>query len=333
MKPEQKKKIEYILRKTAQMLLVLVVLSVIIFVLARLCPGDPLRAYYGDGLDRMSETQKELARDKLGLNDSLPVQYIRWVQELSQGDLGLSYKYKRPVTEVIKNVWVNTLALGGISYVLTFLFSILLGRFCALREGTLTDRILQRLGVISGSIPAFFLALLLILLFAVNLHIFPTGGAYSLGQSDNLADRIWHLVLPVTVMVLGHLWYYAYMIRNKLMEETRKEYVMLCKAQGIPRRQILNHYCFRNIVPALLTIMAISVPHILGGTYVVEMVFSYPGLGTLSFESALYKDYNMLMALCMLTGLVVVISNLAAQIISEFIDPRMQYELTEEVAA
>ena len=154
-----------------------------------------------------------------------------------------------------------------------------------------------------------------------------------MGHAEDLADRLWHLVLPVTVMVLGHLWYYAYMIRNKLLEETRKDYVMLCKAQGIPRGQILRHYCFRNILPSLLVIMAIAVPHILGGTYVVEMVFAYPGLGTLSFESALYKDYNMLMALCMLTGAVVLVCNLLAQIISEFIDPRMQYETIEEVSA
>lgn len=330
---QTQKKTEYILRKTGQMLLVLFLLSIIVFALARLCPGDPLRAYYGDGLDRMNEQQKELARDKLGLNDSFPVQYAHWAGELVHGDLGISFKYKRPVTEVIGNVWRNTLALGGLSFLLTFLLAIWLGRLCALRENTWTDRILCRLGVVSGSIPAFFLALLLILLFAVNLRIFPTGGAYSLGHAEDLADRLWHLVLPVTVMVLGHLWYYAYMIRNKLLEETRKDYVMLCKAQGIPRGQILRHYCFRNILPSLLVIMAIAVPHILGGTYVVEMVFAYPGLGTLSFESALYKDYNMLMALCMLTGAVVLVCNLLAQIIGEFIDPRMQYETIEEVSA
>jgi peptide/nickel transport system permease protein len=292
-----------------------------------------LRAYYGDGLDRMSEEQKEIARENLGLNDSLPTQYFRWAGKALQGDLGLSFKYKRPVTEVIGKVWMNTLTLGGLSFLFTFLFAIWLGCFCALREESRTDRILCKLGVVSGSIPAFFLALLLLLIFSVNLGIFPSGGAYSLGHADDLADRICHLILPVTVMVLGHLWYYAYMIRNKLLEETRKDYVMLCKAEGTPRREILYRYCFRNILPSLLVIMAISVPHILGGTYVVEMVFAYPGIGTLSFESALYKDYNMLMALCMLTGAVVLVFNLLAQIISEMIDPRMQYEIAEEVAA
>lgn len=321
-----KYRLKYTAAKVIQMIIVMVVLSMAVFVIARLCPGDPLRSYYGDGVEHMSELQKEAARGKLGLNDSMIVQYQRWVENLFTGDLGLSFKYKLPVTEVIGRVWTNTLVLGIVSYILTFGFAFLLGCFCALREDKLIDRIICRVGVISGSIPAFFLALLLILFFAVELGVLPTGGAYSYGSSDNITDRIWHLVLPVTVMVLEHLWYYAYMIRNKLLAETRQDYVLLCKAEGIPRTKILCCHCLRNVMPSMLVIMAIAVPHILGGTYVVETVFSYPGLGTLSFESAMYQDYNMLMALCMLTGACVLVFNLAAQLLGEFIDPRMQRE-------
>ena len=308
------------------MVVVLIVLSMAVFVIARLCPGDPLRSYYGDGVEHMSEAQKEAARTKLGLNDSLIVQYQRWAENLFAGDLGLSYKYKLPVTEVIGRVWRNTLILGAASYVLTFGLAILLGCFCALKEDRLIDRAICRIGVVSSCIPSFFLALLLILFFAVELGVLPAGGAYSYGNSHSLPDRMLHLILPVTVMVLEHLWYYAYMVRNKLVEETRQDYVLLCKAEGIPRTKILCRHCLRNIMPSMLVIMAIAVPHILGVTYVVETVFSYPGLGTLSFESAMYQDYNTLMALCMLTGACVLVFNLAAQLLSEFIDPRMQRE-------
>ena len=314
----------YILKKLLQMAIVLILLSTIVFVIARLCPGDPLKAYYGDGAEHMSQVQREAAREKLGLDDSMPVQYARWAAHLFDGDLGLSYKYKQPVTEVIGKVWVNTLILGGVSYVLTFGLAILLGLFCALREDSLLDRIICKVGVISGSVPSFFLALLLILVFAVNLKLLPVSGAYSYGSGVSFFDRAYHLVLPTAVMVLEHLWYYAYMVRNKLSQETREDYVLLCKAEGISRRKILCRHCLRNIMPSMLVIMAISVPHILGGTYVVETVFSYPGLGTLSFEAAMYQDYNMLMALCLLTGAVVLVFNLLAQIVSEFIDPRMR---------
>lgn len=319
-------KIKYAAGKLLQMIAVLVLLSMVVFVLARLCPGDPLKAWYGDGVEHMSELEKDAAREKLGLNDSMVTQYLRWAGNLLRGDLGISYQYKQPVTAIITKMWPNTLILGLTAYILTFGLATGLGAFCALREGRPIDRILCKAGVISANIPAFFLALVLILVFAVNLKLLPVGGAYSYGQSGNAEDRILHMILPVTVLVLEHLWYYAYMIRNKLIEETRRDYVLLCKAKGMSRRRILWVSCLKNIMPSMAVIMAISVPHILGGTYVVESVFAYPGLGTLSFQSAMYQDYNMLMALCLLTGAVVLVFNLLAQLLGEFLDPRTAYE-------
>jgi len=323
---------QYVLSRLFQMMVILALLSILVFALARACPGDPLRSWYGDGIDRMSEAQKELARENLGLNDSILTQYVRWVSNAFHGDLGISFKYKQPVTRVIAGVWFNTLILGVLSYVLTFFLAFELGKFCALREGRRSDRILQKIGVMSGNIPTFFLALLSILIFAVQLRVLPAGGAYDYGFKYDMLNRLYHLVLPCAVMVTGHLWYYAYMIRNKLLEETRKDYVLLCKAEGIPRRRILSRYCMKNIMPSMLSIMAVAVPHILGGTYIVEMVFAYPGLGTLSFESALYQDYNMLMALTMITGCVVLISNILAEILGELLDPRMRYAASGEEA-
>ena len=127
------------------------------------------------------------------------------------------------------------------------------------------------------------------------------------------------------------MWYYAYMIRNRLLEELRSDYVLLAKSKGLRRRDVLLRHCLRSILPGYLSLMAISVPHILGGTYIVETVFSYPGIGTLSYESARYQDYNLLMLLCILSGSVVILSNMLAQIISERIDPRMRGEMPAEV--
>ena len=133
------------------------------------------------------------------------------------------------------------------------------------------------------------------------------------------------------MVVFGHLWYYAYMIRNKLLEEIRSDYVLLFKSIGVGKRRILVRHCLKNIMPTIISIMAISVPHIVGGTYIVETVFSYPGIGMLSYESARYGDYNMLMVLCMLTGVVVIFCNMIGQIINERIDPRIKAnEVTEK---
>ena len=300
------------------------ILSLAVFYISRLAPGDPLMSYYGERVEKMSVEEKEAARDKLGLNDPIHIQYIRWVENAAKGDFGISFKYKQDVLEVIGQRIGFTLILGGTGFVLTFAGALILGILCAWYEDKWVDRILCKGGTLLSCIPEFWLSLVLILVFAVNLRWLPSSGAYSVGNANDLGDRILHLILPLTVAVLNHLWYYAYMIRNKLLEETRADYVLLGKSKGLGKRQILFRHCLRNIMPSYISIMAISVPHVLGGTYIVEKVFSYPGIGTLSFESAQYHDYNLLMVLCMMTGIVVIFCNILGQIINERIDPRIR---------
>lgn len=308
------------------MLLTLTLLSIVVFYMARLSPGDPLQSYYGDGVERMNSLEKSEAMNRLGLNEPIHVQYIKWVSAALHGDFGISYKYKQSVLTVIGDVYQNTLILGGLGYLITFGLALLLGVFCALHEDRWVDRLVCKAGVIANSIPTFWVALVLILIFSVNLKVLPSGGAYGLGKSTDFGSRMVHLILPITVLVLSHLWYYTYMVRNKLVEEMRQDYVLLCIVKGLTKRQIVYRHCLRNILPAYIGLMAISVPHLLGGTYVVEKVFAYPGLGTLCFESAKYHDYNTLMVLCLITGVVVVVVNMLSQVINEQIDPRMRCE-------
>lgn len=299
-------------------------LSVTVFYIARLAPGDPLVSYYGDRAEKMSPKEREWAEDKLGLNDPIYVQYIRWLENAAHGDFGISYKYKRDVLEVIGGRIGNTLILGGIGFLLIFGLSLLLGVLCAWYEERLPDRIICWLGTAMSCIPEFWLSLVLILIFSINLRWLPSSGAYTIGKEGEAGDRFFHLVLPMTVVVVNHLWYYAYMIRNKILEEVRADYVLLAKAKGLSKGRIMFGHCLRNMIPSYLSIMAISVPHILGGTYIIETVFSYPGIGTLSYESARYQDYNLLMVLCLMSGIVVILCNLAAQVINERIDPRIK---------
>lgn len=308
-------------------------LSVLVFAMSRLAPGDPLVSYYGDRAERMSPEEKDRAMERLGLNESMVVQYVKWVKNAVSGDFGMSFKYKQDVMTVIQGRLVNTLILGGLGFILTFLLALLLGILCAFHENSWLDRIICKVGTITSCIPEFWLSLVLILIFSVNLRLLPGSGAYALGQSSSVSSRITHLILPMVVVVMSHLWYYAYMIRNKLLEEIRQDYVLMAKAKGMSRRRIMYQHCVRNIMPAFISIMAISLPHIVEGTYIVEMVFSYPGIGTLSFESAKYHDYNMLMVLCLITGIVVIFGNITGQAISEAIDPRMKEPEIMEVAA
>ena len=311
-------------KKVLLFLVSVFILSAAVFYISRLAPGDPLMSYYGERTEKMSVAEKEAAREHLGLNDPIHVQYVRWLENAVKGNFGISYKYKQDVMEVVGSRFGNTLVLGGIGFILTFLGALGLGILCAWHEDRWPDRLLCKGGTLLSCIPEFWLSLILILVFSVMLRVLPSSGAYDVGHKNDIFNRIEHLILPIAIVVLDHLWYYAYMIRNKLLEETRADYVLLGKSKGLSKKQIMFGHCLRNIMPTYISIMAISVPHVLGGTYIVEKVFSYPGIGTLSFESAQYHDYNLLMVLCMMTGILVIFCSLIGQIINERIDPRIK---------
>lgn len=311
-------------KKVFVFLISVFILSVLVFYISRLAPGDPLLSYYGERVEKMSVEERAWAEEKLGLSDPIHVQYVRWLENAFHGDFGISFKYKMPATEVIASRVGNTLILGGIGFILVFALSLLLGILCARFEDRPLDKSICKFGTITSCIPEFWMSLMLILIFAIYLNWLPSSGAYSIGNKDDIGDRIVHLILPMSIVVINHLWYYAYMIRNKILEEVRADYVLLAKSKGLSKKQILYGHCLRNIIPSYLSIMAISVPHILGGTFIIETVFSYPGIGTLSYESARYKDFNMLMILTLLSGIVVILCNIIAQTINEQIDPRIK---------
>lgn len=324
---------KYISKKAAQLMLSLFVLSLIVFFVSRLAPGDPLKAYYGEAVERMSAEQLAAAEERLGLDDPILIQYGDWLANAIKGDFGISYQYKQPAADVIGQVFGNTAALAIISFLLIFILSIFLAVFCVRREGKTIDKIICRIGVATNSIPEFFVSLILILVFAVGLGVLPQSGANSVGMGSAatggitaLTDRIVHLILPVSAIVVSHLWYCTYLMRNKLSDEMTKDYILMLKVKGLSEKQIIYRHCLKNIMPACISIMAIFLPHLLGGAYVVELVFSYPGLGKLGVESAQYHDYNMLMLVCLITGAMVITANIIAQIINEKLSPEIKEE-------
>lgn len=313
-----------ILKRAVLFVAVMFLLSFVVFFLARLAPGDPLQSFYGDALEMMTQEEQDAARARLGLDQSVLVQYERWIVNASHGDFGISLKYKMPAMNVVSPLIGNTLLLGILAYLLVFALAIVLAVLCALHEDDLMDRIICKIGTGAYYIPGFWLGVVLVLIFSVNLGWLPSSGAYDIGKAGDVGNRIRHLILPLIVMIASHLWYYAYMIRNKLLDELRKDYVLLAKSKGLTRRQIVWKHCLRNVAPTIISIMAISIPHVTGGTVVVEAVFAYPGIGNLAVESAKYHDYNLLMLSVLVTGILVFLSSFAAQTVNEQIDPRMK---------
>ena len=304
----------------------IILLTLIVFCVTRLAPGDPLVAYFGDRAEKLSAEARALAEARLGIDQPIYIQYVKWLRQALIGDFGMSYKYKTDVLEVIAGRIGNTVILGGLGYLIIFAGALVIGVLCAWNEGKLIDKAMCGLGTLLSCIPEFWMSLVLILVFAVTFRLLPSAGAYSVGQSADIPDRLRHLVLPLTAVVISHLWYYSYMVRNKLCEELRADYVLLARAKGLSKGRIIMRHCLRNVMPGYLSLMASALPHVLGGTYIIESVFAYPGIGTLIYESALYKDYNLLMVLCMLTGILVIICNGIAGLINARIDPRLRSE-------
>ena len=264
-----------ILKRILLLAVVMFLLSVVVFWLARLAPGDPLQSFYGDSLEMMTSEEVAAARTRLGLDQGIGVQYVRWFTNVVHGDFGLSLKYRQPVMNVIRPLIGNTLVLGGIAYIVIFILAVLIAIFCTLHEDQWIDRLICKIGTAAYYVPAFWLGVVLILIFSVNLGWFPSSGAYDVGMADSIGNRMKHMILPLVVMIFSHLWYYAYMIRNKFLDEVRKDYVLLARSKGLSKRKILWKHCLRNVMPTIVSIMAVSVPHVTGGTVTVEAVFNY----------------------------------------------------------
>ncbi len=306
------------------LLVMLFLLSVIVFYVSRHTPGDPLQSFYGDATQTMSVEELDAARRRLGLDGPIWLQYGKWLRNILAGDFGISLRYKQPVLDVVAPLIGNTLLLGGSAHGIVFVLAIALALVCARFEDSPLDRLICRAGTAAYYIPSFWMGIILVLVFSVNLKWFPSGGAYGIGRSQDLSSRLRHMILPMSIMILSHLWYYAYMIRNRLLDEVRKDYVLLARSKGLGRTGTLVRHCLRNVLPTIVSIMAISIPHVLSGTYVAETVFNYPGIGLLAVSSAKYHDYNLLMLMILITGTLVIVSSMAAQAVNEIIDPRMK---------
>lgn len=305
-------------------MLSLLILSLIIFLTSRLLPGSPLNALIGDHADMLSAQQSKEALAALGFDRPLCQQYFTWLCNLLQGNLGFSLYYKLPISELLPPLLVNTLILGGLSYILIFALALALALTCIRFEDSLIDRLICKLGSLCYFLPSFWLCLLLILIFSVSLQWLPSSGAYSYGGQQDLLDRADHLVLPCCVMILSHMWYYGSMLRNRLSLEVRMPYVLTARACGLGPWRILTTVCLRAALPLLINLMAVSAAHIIGGTYVVEAVFNYPGIGNAAVLSAKNHDYDLLLVLTLISGSFIILSAIAARFLAAAADPRLK---------
>jgi peptide/nickel transport system permease protein len=307
-------------------------IATITFFIVHMAPGDPMDMYLEPKLHRQVDTEMiELIRQKYGLDQPIHVQYLKWLGNLATGDLGESFRYRRPVTSLILERVPYTLQLAVLALLFDALFGIALGILSAVKQYSLVDKTVTLGSLIIYSIPGFWLAMMLVLVFSVNLGWFPTSQTRSLDYellswSGKVLDRLWHLALPVFVLGVASAAGTARYMRNRLLEVLSDDYVLAARARGLKERTVILKHALRNALIPILTIYGLALPFLLGGAVLIEKVFAWPGMGLLAVEAVSGRDYPVILATSMIAAVLVVLGNLLADVTYALVDPRVSYE-------
>jgi len=318
----------YVIRRLIVLIPTFFLISIIIFVLIHLAPGDPLSAMFGPRV--IPPEVREQITKKMGLDKPLPVQYLVWLSQILRGDLGYSYLSKRPVIEMIAVRIPSTLELMLLAEIAAVTTAIVLGVIAAVKEYSLVDAACSLGALIGYSTPNFWMALLLILVFAFWLGWFPAVGMHADIKFDTpfeaLFDHLHHLVLPAFVLAFGWTAYLFRLVRSSMLEVLRQDYITTARAKGVKERVVIYKHALRNALLPVVTYEGYSIGFMLGGAVVIEEVFNWLGLGNFMVQIARTRDYPALMGLSTIIALMVLIANLCADIAYAIVDPRIRYE-------
>lgn len=329
---------DYLLKRLLYTVPVLLGLSLLIFFISRVVPGDPVRLALGP---EATEEQVEALRRELRLDRSLPVQYGYWLAGVFRGDLGMSLRTRRNVAEDLRDFFPATLELTTLAMLLAIAVGVPLGVAAAVRKDRTTDHLSRLLALCGVALPRFWLAILLQLLLAYQAGLLPLVGrgpgprvqVTGLFLLDSIlamdAAAFWtsakHLVLPVVSLSLGSMAQIMRLTRSGMIEELRKDYVVAATAYGLPRRIVVYRYALKSAISSTLTVVGLSYGFLLGNAFLVETVFSWPGMASYGVQSVLYKDFNAVVAVTMVAGAVFAVANLLVDICYGYLDPRVKY--------
>jgi len=311
----------YMARRVLMLIPLLLGLSLIMFTLIQAAPGDPVLAMMGE--QAASNPQYvEQARKNLGLDDPLPVQYVRWVGNLLQGDFGTAYTFNRtPVLQLIGERFWSTVQLQGISLLLGLLIALPVGIISALKQYSTIDNVVTVGSFLGLALPNFWLALLLQLWIAVELGWLPV---LSSGQARaDYPEKLKYFILPVIVLTLPNIAYFARFMRSAMLEVINQEYMTVARAKGLSGRSILYGHAMRNAMIPMITVVGLQLPRIIGGAVIIEQIFAWPGLGDLAWKAIGQRDYPVILAITMLAGAAVMVVNIITDFIYVLVDPRV----------
>lgn len=313
----------YVLRRLVQAVPLLFAITLLSFALMKAAPGGPLSIYR----ENPEFDPNDLAEleTQLGLHDPIPVQYVKWVGNLVTLDWGYSYVTHEPVVQRIWQRLPNTLYLMLSAYVLTLLIAIPIGVLAAVRQYSWYDHLASAGAFFGISMPVFWFGLLMILTFAVNLRWLPTSGMATVGADFDLVDRLRHLAMPALVLALVSAAGYSRFIRGSMLEVIHQDYIRTARAKGLRERLIILRHAFKNAALPFVTLLALDIPDLFTGAVVTETIFAWPGMGRLYLDSVTRLDYSVLMAILTVSAALLILSNLLADILYAYLDPRIRY--------
>ncbi|TPE53095.1 ABC transporter permease [Amaricoccus solimangrovi] len=311
----------HVLKRLAAAIPVLIGLSVIVFLIMAMIPGDPATAILG--AYATPENVAALNRD-LGLDQPPPRRYLIWLGNILHGDLGRSYALNRPVLDEVLERFQATLVLAGTALVLASLLGLLAGVVSAARQFGWTDRAVTFAVLIGISTPSFFLGLLLILVFAVRLRWFPASGMYAIYGGGDLKDLAWHLVLPALTLAVVATGVIARLTRTAMLEVLRQDYIRTARAKGLRERRVIRVHAFRAALVPVIPVIGIQAGFVLGGAVYVETVFQWPGIGSMLVNAIATRDILLAQGGVLVVAAAYVLFNLAADIAQTLIDPRLR---------
>lgn len=315
--------ISYIIRRCLMAIPLLFGITVLSFAIIQMAPGGPTSLMMDPNISK--EDMKKF-EERYGLNDPVHEQYFKWVSNMAKGDFGESLIRRGvPVSEMIMNRLPNTLLLMIVSTVLAVIVAIPFGVISARKQYSLTDYTVTITSFLGLATPNFWIGLVLIMVFAVQLQWLPTGGVATLNAEFSILDRIHHLILPAFVLATADMAGLTRYTRSSMLEVLKQDYMRTARAKGLKENKVTYKHGLRNGLIPVITIFGLMLPGFIGGSVIVEKIFAWPGIGLLFFDSAFQRDYPVIMALTVISAVFVVIGNLVADILYAIFDPRIEY--------
>lgn len=326
--------LKFIIRRLIGLIPVILIISIILFGLVQLMPGDPVSAYLGIG-SKVSPEQQEQIREKLGLDKPWYIQYVKWLKRtVIEGDLGTSIKYRKPVTELMGEYIWNTFIINFIATIIAFAIAIPVGIKSAVKKYSAFDNFFTVFSLVGVSMPSFFFALILIFFIAIPFPVIPLNGMRTslmaaMGYPSKLAeikDILLHMILPVTVLSLTSLAGLIKYVRNSVIDVINQDYIRTARSKGLKEKVVIYRHAFRNALIPLVTLAGLYIPSLFAGAMILETVFLWPGIGNILYTSILDRDYSVVIATNVFYALLMVLGNLLSDISYALVDPRVKVD-------